>query len=253
MTVWSKPLKSLIARLPPNHGIALQKRLKRMYRPAWLGTLRNTRPLSDCWGYDRGMPVDRYYIEAFLQQHRQDIRSHVLEVHDKRYTERFGVGVELSDILDIDSSNVRATVVADLSKPNQIQSEAFDCFILTQTLHLIYDVRDAIIQAHRILRPGGVLLVTVPSVSRINPEYGLKCDHWRFTVASCQKLFAEIFGATVEVSSYGNVLACIAFLAGLASQELSFRELEAHDDHFPLIIAVRAVKTASPSKPSRLP
>lgn len=217
--------------------------LRRVLRPAWFGTLRRTRPLSNIWGFDRGTPVDRYYIERFLEEYRSDIQGGVLEVKDTTYTVRYGIGVERSDVIDIDPLNPHATFVADLAAADSIPSNTFDCFILTQTLQLICDTRAAIGHAHRILRPGGVLLVTVPSISRIVPGPGLKTDYWRFTEASCSALFAEAFGAGwITIRSYGNVLAAIAFLSGIAYQELSRRKLEVHDEYFPVIIGVRAVK-----------
>ena len=220
----------------------LRRRLRRLSRPAWLGTIRRTTPLSEGWGSDRGTPVDRYYIERFLEGYRQDIRGRVLEVKDSRYTDRYGTGVEHSDVLDIDSRNPYATIIADLAAADAIPSNTFDCFILTQTLQLIYETRAAVSHAHRILRSGGILLVTVPSVSRIVFEHE-GTDYWRFTVASCKMIFEEVFGAEqVTLRSHGNVLTAIAFLTGMAYQELSPRELEMNDEYFPLIIAVRAVK-----------
>src|SRR5262249_27558042 len=147
--MWTKVLKTMTARIPPNRRISLQQRLKRIYRPAWFGTLRTTKPLSDDWGFDRGTAVDRYYIEGFLEHHKQDIHGRVLEVKDRSYTQRFGVGVEVSDVLDIDPNNPQANVVADLSQAHSIPSNFYECFILTQTLQLIYDVRAAIFHAHR--------------------------------------------------------------------------------------------------------
>ena len=143
-------------------------------------------------------------------------------------------------MLDIDSGNPKASIIADLAAAEAVPSHLFDCFILTQTLLLIYNVRSAIIHAHRILRPGGVLLVTVPVISRI---VHVKSDYWRFTVASCSELFGEVFGEDqITVRSYGNVLSAVAFLTGMAHQELSMKELEANDEYFPLIVTVRAVK-----------
>jgi len=163
----------------------------RVVRPAWLGTIRRTKPLSIDWGYEHGTPVDRYYIKQFLDQHRHLVRGRVLEVKDSSYTRRFGTDVERSDILDIDARNPHATFIADLAAANELPSETFDCFILTQTLQYIFDVRSAIEHAHRILRPGGTLLCMIPSLSRIAPEY---TDYWRFTEASCARLFGEVFG-----------------------------------------------------------
>lgn len=227
----------------PRQRAALYHAIQRLIHPAWLGTVRRTTPLSDTWGFDRGTPVDRFYIERFLAEHRADIRGRVLEVKDSSYTDRYGAAVDRSDVLDIDRTNPRATIVADLAAAHDIPDGTFDCLIVTQTLQLIYDTRAVLRHAHRILRPGGVLLVTVPAVSRVLRGKGYETDFWRFTVASCVALFGEAFGpANVMVRSYGNVLAGICFLMGMAYEELSRRELERNDKHFPLIVAVRAVR-----------
>lgn len=220
--------------------------LKRVIRPAWLGTLRRTRPLSADFGYDRGTPVDRYYIERFLARHRADIRGRVLEVKEPIYAKRFGTQVERCDVLDVDAGNPQATVVADLAEGNGLPPDCFNCFILTQTLQYIYRVDAAVRQAQRVLRPGGVLLATVPAVSRLAYAPEAAPDYWRFTAAACSRLFGEVFGANhVTVGAHGNVLTCIAFLTGMAREELKPRELEKDDPLFPLIVTVRAVKTGS--------
>jgi SAM-dependent methyltransferase len=220
----------------------LRQGLRRLLRPARLGVLRRTRPLSEFWGFDRGTPVDRHYIESFLAGHRADVRGRVLEVQDSGYTDRFGTGVERRDVLDIDPNNPRATIVADLAAADGIPEDAFDCFILTQTLHLIYDVRAALEHAHRLLRPGGVLLATLPTVSRVS-RGAAASDYWRFTPAAAAALFGEVFGPEwVAIRSYGNVLTAVAFLSGMAREELSRRDLDARDEHFPVIVGVRAVK-----------
>ena len=221
---------------------ALEKRLQRLRRPAWLGTVRRTRPLSDRWGGDRGTPIDRYYIERFMAAHRADIRGRVVEIADTRYTERFGSGIEAAEVLDIDATNPRATMVADISRPEMLPESAFDCAVVTQTLQYIFEVEGAVRGIHRLLRPGGVALVTVPSVSRVARSAGLDGDFWRFTSASCARLFGNVFGEEVAVRSCGNVLASIAFLLGMAEEELSTRELEDDDPYFPVLIAIRAQK-----------
>ena len=219
-----------------------QQFLRRLTHPAWFGTLRRTRPISDQWGYDRGTPIDRYYIDRFLESHRQDIHGHVLEVKNSAYTDRFGQNVIHKDILDIDPSNPDATVIADLAAASAIPADTCDCFILTQTLQFVSDLRAAVAHIHRILRPGGVLLCTVPGLSRVERAYAAT-DYWRFTQAACSLLFEGTFEPEqVSVISYGNVLTAIAFLTGLASEELSPRELATYNEYFPVIIATRAVK-----------
>jgi SAM-dependent methyltransferase len=240
----SRILSIVQNKIPPQERLRMRKQFRRLSRPALLGTLRRTTPLSYSWGIDRGQPVDRYYIERFLESYSKDIRGNVLEIKDSGYTNRFGRGVLQRDVLDIDSSNPLATFVADLARAEAIPAESFDCFIITQTLQFILDLRAAAGHCHRILRPGGVLLATVPVVSRIDRALA-SVDYWRFTTASCLALFGEVFGLeNVTVQAHGNVLTAIAFLSGMAREELSRRELEANDQYFPIIITVRAVKAA---------
>jgi SAM-dependent methyltransferase len=219
-----------------------RKRLQRVRHPAWLGTIRRTKPLSDHYGRDRGTPVDRYYIEEFLAAERAVIRGRVLEVLNRDYTVRFGSAVESSEVLDIDPGNRDATVVGDLTAADGLPTDSFDCFILTQTLQYIYDLQAAVEQVHRALRPGGTLLCTVPSVSRIDRRE-LGSEYWRLTAASCSRLFGDAFSPdNVAVRARGNVLAAVAFLIGMAAEELSARELEKDDPFFPVIVTVRATK-----------
>jgi SAM-dependent methyltransferase len=209
------------------------------------GSLRRLQPISRVFGLDRGVCIDRYYIENFLAQHAEDIRGHVLEIGEDTYTRRFGGDrVARSDVLHVQEGNPKATVVADLTCADSIPSDAFDCIIFTQTLQFIYDVRAAIRHLHRILKPGGVLLATFPGISQIS-RYDMDRwgDYWRFTTLSARRLFEEVFPpGKVTVRAYGNVLAAVAFLHGLAAEELRREELDYHDPDYELIITLRALK-----------
>lgn len=217
--------------------------LRRALRPRSFGLRARTLPVSEHWGYDRGTPIDRWYIERFLGDHRGDIRGRVLEVKDDSYTVRFGTGVLQSVVLDVDPANSRADVLADLADARGMADESYDCIILTQTLQLIYRAADAIEHSHRMLVPGGVLLVTVPALSRVVLGHPLLVDHWRFTQASCRALFGGPFrNGSVAVETYGNAVAGAGFLLGYAAEELSSRELDVVDERFPVVVAVRAVR-----------
>jgi len=210
-----------------------------------LGDLRRVTPVDPLFGGGRGKPVDRHYIERFLSQHAADIRGRVLEVGDDAYTRRFGADrVEHGDVIHADGSNPRATLIDDLAEGHELPGDYFDCFICTQTLTYIYPVQDAIATIRRILRPGGVLLATVPGISQISPydrdRWG---EYWRFTSQSLRRLMTEAFPPeNVRVEAYGNVLASTAFLQGLAVEDLHPDELEHHDQRYELLIAGRAVK-----------
>jgi SAM-dependent methyltransferase len=207
----------------------------------WLGSPRRTRPLSKNWGFDRGTPVDRWYIERWLATEASVIRGSVLEAMDSRYTERFGSGVTESHVFDVDPANTRATLVADLERPDTFPEAAFDCIVLTQTLQYVFDLDAAVASLQRTLRPGGVCLVTAPIVSRLDAAIPSGREHWRLTGAACSRLFGKRFGATnVTVAEHGNVRAGVAFLLGLAAEELADFELLPDDPHFPILTSVRA-------------
>jgi len=91
------------------------------------GDLRRLEPISANWGFDRGLPVDRYFIEDFLRRNQLDIGGRVLEVADWVYTREFGADrVDRSDVVDIRATNPRATVIADLTDAPSIPSASFD-------------------------------------------------------------------------------------------------------------------------------
>ncbi len=211
------------------------------------GSLRRLTPIGGDWGFERGQPVDRYYIERFLESHASDIRGRVLEIGTDMYTRRFGGDrVTRGDVLHVAESHPHVTIIADLAEPDpeRLPEEAFDCFILTQTLHVIYDVPAALRTAHRILKPGGVLLLTAPGLGRIS-RYDMDRwgDYWRFTSRSLARLLEETFpGSDVAVSAHGNVMASIAFLHGLSAGELDSSELEHADPDLELLITARARK-----------
>ncbi|KAF1075765.1 hypothetical protein MKMG_01652 [Methanogenium sp. MK-MG] len=210
-----------------------------------LGKLDRIRPISTLFGYDRGQPIDRYYIENFLLHYKKDIHGRVLEIGDNTYTQKFGENrVEQSDILHAVKGNPSATFVADLAQADIIPSNTFDCIILTQTLQFVFDLPAAMGHLHRILKPGGVLLATVPGISQIS-RYDMDRwgDFWRFTTQSIRHLFENEFSAeNTDVKAYGNVLVAIAFLHGLATEELKHEDFEYQDPDYQVLITVRAIK-----------
>lgn len=236
---------------------SLHQQLSDQHIPAinW-GDFNEMKPLSQKWGTDRGLPVDRYYIELFLSNFRNDIHDRVLEIKDDGYTRKFGgMQVTESSILDINPNNNKATIIADLSCASHVASESYDCVILTQTLHIIYDFHAALCEVFRILKPGGVLLCTLPALSRVNDEdVGIdKGDFWRFTEAAVRRIFAQIFPISdFEVFTWGNIRSSIAFLEGLAASELSESILTEVDPYYPLLFGIRAVKAGDETISHRL-
>jgi len=212
----------------------------------YYGIPRNLSPISRSAGFDRGQPIDRYYIEKFLSAHAPDIKGRVLEFGNRAYTLRFGGNkVTKSDVLCVEEGNTEATILADLTRAHEIQSDSFDCIIMTQALQMIYDYHTALQHLHRILKPGGVLLVTTHGISKICRREGRDPwgEYWRFTAQSARKIFLDYFSdERLQIEVYGNVLTAVCLLHGLASHELKESELDIQDPDFEVLIAVRAVK-----------
>lgn len=208
------------------------------------GDLSSTRPLSRQFGFDRGTPIDRYYIDQFLSANADAIHGRTLEIGDDDYTRRFG-GERTSrrDILHVHGGNPLATIVGDLATPGLLPDQAFDCAVITQTLHLIYDMRQAVDHLHQALKPGGTLLLTVPGITQISSDEWRHGWYWSLTPASARRLVGEVFGPDrTEVRSWGNVFAAIGFLSGAAMEEVSTAKLDVLDEAYPVTVAVRATR-----------
>jgi SAM-dependent methyltransferase len=221
------------------------------------GSLRRLEPISRDWGDDRGGPIDRYYITGFLERHRADVRGRVLEIAEDVYARWFGDDrVTHIDVLQYrEGEHPRATYTGDLTDAPHIPADTFDCVIITQTLQLIYDVRAAVATVHRILKPGGVALVTLPGITPVNRQDSESWGNywcWSFTGLSAMKLFEEHFEHDdVEVETFGNVLTAASFLYGLGRGELTRRELDHRDPDYEMLITLRARKASADGLTSR--
>jgi SAM-dependent methyltransferase len=209
-----------------------------------MGHLRRVFPVSRVYGLDRGDPIDRYFIRKFLSAHQDVIRGRVLEVGGNHYTRKFGSErVRQSDVLHIVEGHPEATIIGDLAKGDALPSDAFDCFICTQTLQYIPDVDAAVNTIYRTLKPGGALLATIPCTPYNNPQL----DPWgyfsTFTRSYAEREFQKKFPSkNVEIKGYGNVLVLIAYLTGMSVQELTAEELNYQDEDYQFLTTVKAIK-----------
>ncbi len=242
-TVLMKRLQAIFAPYVPQR---LNGRVRKMAhdtqrllrpRPSW-GNLRRLRPFSDFYGLDHGTAIDRVYIEEFLSQYSWAVRGRALEVGEAKYTRKFGTGVSHSDVLDIDPRNASATILADLDSQDSLPHNSFDCVILTQTLQYLVDPRVGLSNVWRAMAPGGMLLLSVPSICRVDASILRGRDHWRFTPSGLQTVLVKSCPdpAAFEILSFGNVLSCSSFIMGLTAEDLRADELEYHDPYFPLVV-----------------
>ncbi len=210
------------------------------------GDFNRVKPASRRWGFDRGTPVDRYFILQFLKRNRNIVRGTCLEIGNDRYTSLISDGkAERIEILHYTDDNPEATIVGDLVDAPHIESNQFDCIICTQTLQFVTSPADAIRTMVRLLKPGGTLLLSVPCLSQLDldPENSWD-DRWRFTTAGVGELFSPLESETdtLEINAVGNVKTASAFLHGLAVEEIDPEALEKKDSMFELIVFAKFQK-----------
>jgi SAM-dependent methyltransferase len=226
--------------------VGLERLLRRVGVSPGASLLHRTIPINPSdYGESRGQCIDRYYIEKFLEAHVDDIRGHVLDFSDDTYARRFGGDrAKQIDVLDLSPQNPHATIIADLANGEGIPSNSFDCILCTQVLHCIFDVDAAIRTLYRILKPGGVLLVTDANIQKVDSvDLRNEEEYWRFTSLGLRRLFEKAFPKdALEVKAYGNVLVAIAVLHGLAVEDIKKASLDIFDEDFEVLISLRAVK-----------
>lgn len=200
-------------------------------------------PISRRWGREHGTPIDRYYIESFLQKNQDVIHGDVMEVADNTYTMRYGSDITNSYILHVNGwgDNV---IKGDLESGVGIPDNKVDCFICTQTIQFIYDISSVVSNIYRMLKPGGTALITAHGIAQISMyDYLNWGEYWRFTKQSLEKLFMQNFEQSqTEINSFGNVKIATALLYGLSVEDLEKEEFQYNDEQYPVLLTIKANK-----------
>ena len=210
--------------------------------------LTNTDPVSRVFGFDRGTPIDRHYIETFLDPKRIRLKMNedtliMLEVSEKKYSKMIAQELKLSDVvydvLDYKKGE-------DLTNKRTLKKDYYDVFICTQTFNFIYDFRKAIEGAYYMLKRDGMLLATVAGTITPISRYDMnRWGHfWGFTDLSARMVFSEVFGEdNIEVFPYGNALAATAFVQGIAIEDIEdVSLLDEQDEDYQILIGIEARK-----------
>ena len=201
-------------------------------------------PINRDWGWLKGTPLDRPFIADFVKTHAGDIRGRVLEVKEPEYASLYASPGSQVDILDLDPNNKQANIIDDLQYCSKIPDNTYDCIVLTQVLQLVPDIDKALSTVARILRPGGVLLITVCGITQSgHGEEG--AFHWAFFPAGLRHALARYFDPRkLVVTSHGNAGLAASFLMGLTAQQVPPDVRAVNDPEYAIVVAGRAVKAA---------
>ena len=199
----------------------------------------NINPVSRLFGIDRGMAIDRYYIERFLKENSQYIQGNVLEMGENTYTKKYGVKNcdSYVFIFDKEKGVVDQFVYGNLENGENLPNGLFDCIIFTQVFNFIFDVSTAITNSIKMLKSGGVLLLTVAGNTPISKYDMQRWGHyWNFTYKAIERLCCRANTECIVVS-YGNCKSACEFLQGMAVDDVEdIRELDYYDANYPIVI-----------------
>jgi SAM-dependent methyltransferase len=203
-------------------------------RPSW-GNLRRVKPLSETYGFDRGTPIDRYYVDKFLSARAALICGRILEIQTTDHARRYGTAATVMHTLDI-NAEFHPTYLCDLAAADIVPSGSYDCFLLPNTLCFLRDLEIALRQARRIVRPGGVILATVPTFVPLTPD---AADYWHASADGWRVITDRVWPeCDTRVESHGNCLAAAAAMYGVAVEELTAAELDATDPRYPVLVTI---------------
>lgn len=241
---------ALISSLGKERARRVANPIVRTIAPAFWGNVRRRAPFSRDWGRERGTPIDRAYIEGFIESRAHLIRGAVLEVRDPELVSRFGRELTRIEVLDIDADNPEATIVADLAEVGSLPAATFDCAVITQVLQYVSSPVDAVSNALQSLRPGGSLLLSVPGVMH-SESHTIESDNWRFLLAGVKKIVGEATAGgdyDIDIEAFGNAKTVLGVAAGLVLEDGFDRYLYPADPQYPLTIC--ACITRRPEAPA---
>jgi SAM-dependent methyltransferase len=217
-----------------------RKWLRRSVKPA--SALGSNGIVTTDFGYSRGTPIDRYYIDRFIREFGSRIAGDVLEFGDDQYSRQYAGSIRRSVVLGGPVRGVEC-YQADLTQPTTYAGiGTFDCIIATQVLNFIFDIHSAVDGIWSLLKPGGCALISVASYCQVSVHDATRWgDYWRLSPQAIAKLLEGRF-SSVTIRPHGNLTAAIGMLRGLCAEDLSKTDLDTEDTPYPIVIAALAEK-----------
>ena len=218
--------------------VSLRAILNRFLSPSKT-TLRSIKKHSEKFGFDRGTPIDRYYIDHFLKNlNLENNFNRSLEFGEILYSDSFKVKEKyfLShpeyETRDIASNQI----LFDLNSEHSYEGTKFDLILSTNVINFTKNPFVSIKHHIDMLNSRGTLVLTVSAsmpISKFDAErWG---DYWRFTPDGLNQLLRTL-NCEYHIKSFGSFVTSIAFLCGLSAEEIDATDLNKNDDSYPIVV-----------------
>ena len=106
------------------------------------------------------------------------------------------------DSFDIERRASGVTYVGDIQDMNMIDDESYDSALCLEVLEHVPNPFTALSEIHRILKPGGKLVCSVPHLSRLHEE---PHDYYRFTRYGLRYLFEHSGFDVIRIEPRGGL------------------------------------------------
>jgi SAM-dependent methyltransferase len=137
----------------------------------------------------------RYELERQIERHASKVIGRVLDVGSGSHSRYRGFFRDCTKYVKLDIEGVPDVDVHGSAESIPLPDNSFDSIVSTQVIGDVFDLEKAFSEFIRVLKPGGVLLLTEGFMDPLHDE---PYDYWRFTAHSLRRLAADA-GFEVEL------------------------------------------------------
>jgi hypothetical protein len=202
------------------------------------GDLRRPQPMCASFGFQRGTPIDRYYLQKFVAKIRHRIAGKVVEIGGNPQGPRaYGLShvVEYVNVDLLPGPGVH--LVGDVHDPSLLAQQSVGSIVIFNVLEHCVQPATVVDNMYRWLRPGGRVFCMVPNAQRIHE---CPADYWRMLPNALRWMFRAF--SRQEVQQYGTLASLIASYMGISAEELSHHELDDFHPDYPVATCIAAYK-----------
>lgn len=195
-------------------------------------------PLCHDYGYSRGTPIDRYYLEQFIREIRSYVVGYTLEIGGSRENQYLYGFTNAMSYKTMDMhQKPEVDITGDIHDPNSLGSNSFDSIILFNVLEHCEKPWIVVENIYNWLTKRGSVFCMVPNSQRIHRD---PKDYWRILPDGMRSLFAKF--PIKQLYLYGNPITTIATMMGVAAEELSSEELNSFNSEYLVATCIYACK-----------
>tara|TARA_Y100000385_G_scaffold274995_1_gene318802 strand:+ start:293 stop:985 length:693 start_codon:yes stop_codon:yes gene_type:complete len=208
--------------------------------------LNNNDFISNDFGFGRGTPIDRYYLEIFLKTNQKYFIGESLEFGSDFYLKKYNNRIKSFDVFTsfLDKKNSKNIIKGDLSLIEDLPKEKYDFIVCTNVLNFIYEIDSAIKGLHKMLKKNGICLISLAGFSTHVSRYDMDKwgDYWRLSKKTAIKIFKKNNFEIEECNSYGNVYLASAQMKGFCVEDIDNEMLKNVDNDYQMLITLRIKK-----------